>query len=905
MSILFKFETLKADFLKSLNQDQKTLLEELANYSSCIYDFLFRHPEELFYIYENLNKPLYGRSKLVEEALKLVDTPSEDKFITDLTYFKMKHFARIVAKDIRKKNSLLDLTEEYSYLADACFEAAYNRSYNKYIDKFGTPTDETTSEPVGGSVIALGKHGGTDLNYYSDVDVMYIYFSEGYTTGGITNREFFTKVFTDVNLYLTKRNSEGVCWNVDLDLRPEGKRGLLAYSLPFIENYYWSVGRTWERHMLIKARHAAGDEKVSKEFLNIITPFVYRKSISKEIIDEILSMKKLIEEHSKKHPFTEVDVKKSEGGIREIEFTVQIFQLLHGGTDQSLRERRTVKALRKLVEKGIIPQEDGKVLEEAYIFYRKLEHIIQLKNCIQTQLFYYKNAEEYAQKMGFSSTEEFLQIFENYRKKVKQIFESIGGEKPAEEYTPLQLFVMTRNNEEQAIEYLSQIGFKDPKQSLILIDEIYRSEEYILLSENDKKSLINFLKVLEEEFKKTTDKHSFLVNIHKFFVFGNIYRLITTAMAQNVKLIEFILNVAKSSDYITDIMSKDSELIDIAFSSPKLYENREDFYKEIKNIKVENQVDKLKKLKKIVEVLTGLNYLSGFNIYSPVSRVKKLNNILSNFADFALENLYNLNEGKDFAIYGLGKLGSREMNVGSDLDLIFVFKDEDTKYRYIKIPQKIVSDLTTLTKEGQLYQIDLRLRPYGRSGELSPSLEFYRIYFEKEARVWEILAWTKARYITGSKEVMEKFEEIIAEFIFSKEINKNFIDEMFDMRFKLESLAGESQNILDIKLGKGGITDIEFMVQAFYLKNKLRKTNILEGVLDFKPELIDDYLFLREVETRLRMVKGSSSSKLNLDNEITRRVASTFDMDTNTFWQKIKSVKEHIRKEFLKSLTKI
>lgn len=898
MSILFKFETLKGDFLKNLNQDQRKLLEELAYFCSCVYDFVFRHPQELLFLYDNLDKPLLGRDKLVEEALSLVNIPSEDEFVNSLTYFKMKHFGRIVAKDIRNKNHLLNLTKEYSFLADACFEAAYRRAYQKYHQRFGTPKDEMTGKDVTGSVIALGKHGGMDLNYYSDVDVMYIYSSEGHTTSGLSNREFFTKVFTDVNLYLTKRNPEGVAWNVDLDLRPEGKKGLLAYSLAFIENYYWTVGRTWERHMLIKVRHAAGDENLTKEFIDVITPFVYRKSLSKDVIDDILSMKKLIEKQSKEHPFTEVDVKKSEGGIREIEFTIQIFQLLHGGTDPELRERRTILALRKLIERGLISPEDGRLMEEAYLFYRRLEHIIQLRNCVQTQIFQYKNAPEYAKKMGFQREEDFLRLFEDYRKSVKRIFESLGGEK-SPELTPLQVYILTKTNQRQALDYLREnLGFREPNQALRLIEEIFSSEEFVLLGENDKKTLINFIPKIESEIREFTDKESFLSNLHKFLVVGNIYRLISTAATQNQKLIDFIIYIAKTSDYISDIMSKDTEIIDLVFSSPKLYESERDFSRELEFIKIDNLVDKLKKLKKIVEVLATINYLSSFETFSPVSRVKKLNNILSNYADFTIKRLYQLNGGRDFVVYGLGKLGSREMNVGSDLDLIFVFKDEESKYAYTTIPQKIVSDLTTYTKNGQLYQIDLRLRPYGRVGELSPSIEFYKNYFEKEARVWEVLAWTKARFIVGDESLKDEFEKLIDGFIFSRKIDKDFIDEMFDMRLKLESLSKESSEEFDIKLGKGGITDVEFMVQSFYLKNKIRKTNILEGLLDYKPELIDDYLFLREAETRLRMVKGSSTSKLQKNSWITSRVAHTFNMELTVFWDNLKKAKERIRRVF-------
>ncbi len=899
MSNLFKFETLKREFLDSINDQQLQLLKNLSYYSSCISDFLFRHPEELFYIEESLNKPLLGRMNLVEEALKLLDITKDEEFITKLTYFKMKHFSRIVAKDIYKKHHLIELTQEYSYLADACFEVAYRRSYKKQSERFGNPIEEDTGNVAGACVIALGKHGGTDLNYYSDVDVMYVYSAEGKTEKGISNREFFIKVFTDVNIYLTKRNFEGITWNVDLDLRPEGKKGLLAYSIPFIESYYWSVGRTWERHMLIKARHAAGDERVSKDFLSIITPFVYRKSLSKDIIDEIFKMKKMIEESAKSKSSDEIDIKKCEGGIREIEFTVQVFQLLHGGQNPKLRERETVKALRNIVEAGLISYEDGKKLENAYIFLRNLEHVIQLKNCIQTQTFKLDNAEEYAQKLGFKNQEEFLQTFNNHRKNVKSIFEKIAG-REEKEYTPLQIYIMTKQDEISAVEYINSLGVKDGKWALNIISEIFTNPEYLLLTEKEKNILFEFIPVLENHIKEVPDKESFLININKLFVEGNIYRLFITAFEKKSKLVDFIIEIAKTSDYITNIISKDTEVIDFAFSSGKTLLNEKDFLKELSIIQIEDPIDKLKKLKKVVEVLASLDYFANIKFYSPIVRIKKLNNIITNVADFIINHLYVLNEGKHFAIYGLGKLGSREMNIGSDLDLIFVFKDEGSKINHLKIPQKIVQDLTKYTKEGQLYQIDLRLRPFGKSGELSPSIDFYKNYFSKEARVWEVLAWTKSRFIAGDEEVKVEFENLIRDFLFTRNIDRSFKEEVLDMRLKLEGITKETEDVMDIKLGKGGITDIEFMVQMFYLENKNRRTGILEGLLDFDPDIVDDYIFLREIETRLRLVKGSSTSKLSKNDPITSRIADNFEMDLKTFWDKIKNTKNRIRIHFFR-----
>jgi glutamate-ammonia-ligase adenylyltransferase len=901
MANLTKFETLKKDFLDSLPKEKYDLLKKLSDVSSCISDFLFRHPEELHYIFENLDKPLLGKEKLLEEIFIYKDIQDSQKLSEKIAFFKMKHFSRIIAKDIMNKNNLPELTEEYSYLADVCFELAYQKAFEKFQKRYGNPINETDGKLAEGMVLGLGKLGGLDLNYYSDVDVVYLYSDEGKTDGKnqITNREFFINLFREVNNILTKRTFEGQPWIVDLDLRPEGKKGFIAVSLPFAENYYWSVGRTWERHMLIKARHSAGSYKVFQDFYQIIQPFVYRSYVSPEIIDEIVNMKKLIELEAQKRLLSEYDVKRGEGGIREIEFVIQIFQLLKGGKDKELRERRTLKALKKLIEKNVIPEKEGKILEEAYIFLRKLEHFIQLKNCVQTQKFSFKDASEYARKMGFKTTDEFLEKFEFYKNNVKKIFSSLISEK-AKPVSPIQIYILTEQDEDLALDRLRKIGFKDPKWALNIFSSIFRNVEFAQLNETWKKLLIDFIPILEKELEEFQDKESFLLNIQKLLINGEMLRIFASALEQNEKLVEFILKITKSSDYITNIMAKDREILDFAFGVEDILLTFEDFEKELEVIKIENPVDKLKKLKKIVEVLATLKYLSRLHEKDGLGRLKELNLVLTNLADFILEKLYQLNGGTNLNIYGLGKLGSKEMNIGSDLDLIFVFSDEETKNENREIPIKITKDLTSITNEGKLYDLDLRLRPYGKSGELAPTLKFYEDYFKKHAKPWERLAWTKSRFITGDKDLKQKFENIINEFLFGKKIDKDFIEESVEMRYKLEGLSKESSNKIDIKLGKGGISDIEFLVQIYFLKNKKRETNILKGLSEFKPELIPDYVFLREIETRLRMVKGTGSSKLEKNSPITGRIAETFGLSSEDLWNKILETKTKIRNKFIK-----
>ncbi len=900
MSNLGKFELMKKDFLESLSEDRLILLKKLTAYSSCISDFLFRHSEELEYIHKNLKEPLLGREGLFKEAEKFFKDVSINEFPEKLAFFKMKHFSRIVAKDIYSVHPLAELMEEYSYLADISFEIAYKKAYEKIIKRYGKPFCQDGREAKA-CVIALGKLGGLELNYYSDVDVMYIYEDEGKTEKGITNREFFISVFRDLTNFLTKKTVEGSAWIVDLDLRPEGKKGFLAYSLPAIEYYYWTHGRTWERHMLIKARHCAGEENVSKQFMDIIIPFVYRRTTGEEVFEEIVEMKKMITEEAKKKKIGEWDVKRGEGGIREIEFFIQILLLIYGGKKTSLRERNLLKAISKLENEKIIDKETSDILRKAYIFYRRLEHIIQIDNCVQTQTFKLEKAPEYAEKLGFKNENEFLSLLDYYRNKVQNVFSSLTPNIDVK-LTPLQKYILTKQNEEDAIRYMEILGFKDGRWALERFKDIFFSKSYIELASMWKEILFEFLPQLENELKSFYDREDFLLNLTKLLIDGNMLRIFAAAIEQNPKLVEFMLSIAKLSDYISDIMSKDPELLDWAFGIEDVPKTKEEFEREIPFIKVDNFIDKLKKLKKLIEVLNSLEYLSKIGYEEAKERLKSLNNSLSNLADYILEKLYEYIEGENFSIFALGKLGSREMNIGSDLDLIFVFKDEISKNKLLSKPAEIVKLLTSYTKEGVLYPIDLRLRPFGKAGELAPSLSFYKTYFDKEARSWEKLAWTKSRFITGDGNVARILEELIEKFLFSQNIDKNFIDEIFEMRLNLEGLVKESPEEIDIKLGKGGITDIEFLAQLNLLLHKERETNILNVVEKYIPNLLESYIFLREIEARLRMIRGIGISKISLNSPFLYRISHSFYMEPNHLWKKMLETKNNIRSIFLRDI---
>ncbi|EDP73803.1 glutamate ammonia ligase adenylyl-transferase, partial [Hydrogenivirga sp. 128-5-R1-1] len=559
------------------------------------------------------------------------------------------------------------------------------------------------------------------------------------------------------------------------------------------------------------------------------------------------------------------------------------------------------KGIFKLKDKGILSENEADILSNAYIFYRKLEHLIQIKNCVQTQLFKYKEADKYALKIGLKNGNQLLNLLNSYRKSIEQVFNSLEI-REAKKLTVVQKYVFTKHYEDEVLNYFKEIGFKNPKWALERIKEIFLSKDFILLSEDFKQAYFDFIPKLEEILKKFQDKEDFLRNLTELLIQGKMLPIFASALIQNEKLVEFILNIAKISDFLSDLMAKDPQLLDYAFGVEDIPQTKKDFEKELQTIKNKDFLEKLNKLKNIVQVLSALKYLTQLQSKYAKDRLKELNNTLSNLADFILEKLYRQEHSEGLAIYGLGKLGSREMNIGSDLDIVFVFENQDMKLKHGNVPINIVSSLTKYTKEGILYPIDLRLRPYGRSGELAPTLNFYKNYFKNEARSWERLAWTKARFITGDENVKKQMNDIIEDFLFSKPVDKEFLYDVYEMRMKLEGLAVETSEEIDIKLGYGGIVDIEFLIQITLLKNKIKSKTTYEIVEIYFPHLLQHYLFLREVETRLRMIKGIGISKISKKSPHLYRVAHSFNMESNELWNKILDTRRKVRESFIKSV---
>jgi glutamate-ammonia-ligase adenylyltransferase len=872
--------------LDYLNERRFILLLRLLDHSECMRKFLINHPTD----FQNVIPGLWYVSKRKEDYLReleeLVSPHSEDKkFSEKLAYYRHRELMRLLSKEFLGTAKLEDILREYSELPDALLELAYRRSLLEAIDLYGEPLEED-QKPATACIVGLGKLGSYELNYYSDIDIMFIHSSDKGRAGKLTLNEFFSKVFQKVVSLMTSITPEGKPYEVDLDLRPFGKSGPISMSLRSAELYYESYGRMWERFALLRARYSAGDQELYRAFeREVKEPFVFRKSIDYRVLEEIRLIKAQINAQAKKGLLNKINVKTGEGGIREVEFMVQAMVLLFGGKFPFLRESNTIRALWKLHQKGIFSMEEVEFLESAYVFLRKLEHRIQMKNCVQNHAFSPQEVPLLAKLMDMD-VEEFQRRFQEYTKRISQMFYNLLPAQEERELDPLMAYLL-EGDQESGKELLASLGFKNHTRAFNILLNYVQGSLGISLSSEERRQFYELLPQMVKMMASTPDPDETLNNFDKFFSNPTGRRVILSSSKEDFRT--RLCKVFSLSSYLSTLISRNPDLVEDVLTLYQDYpdQNRleEEFekYRERLPLSPENL---FRRFKTVWEVRNALVYL--VKQEDRYTKLEKFFLSLSELADFLMKKLWQFSEG--VCLYALGKYGSQELTIGSDLDLVFVARSPS--FEEVKLAQQMIRFITLHTSEGYLYKLDFRLRPMGSKGELLPSIDFYRDYFEKNARTWERIAWTRARFIVGDTALRDEFEEVIENFLFSKPITEREIREIRDMRFALESNAKKDKELIDIKFGKGGLIDGEFLIQLYILREKLREPSMIRAyrILAQKHSLLKEafeiYMFLRLVETRHRLSKEHGGSVLNKKDR--ERVANSLNMPSEDFEDKLR-----------------
>ena len=754
--------------------------------------------------------------------------PSLDPYMDAVREFRLREILRITLRDILGRCDLVDTMLELSSLAEAIIENSLEVVRKSLAGIYGAPEGDAFS------VISLGKLGGEELNFSSDIDLIFVYGTEKGETAGIrTNQgininkisahEYYCKVAEALTRFLSLNTSAGFAYRVDLRLRPEGQRGNIALSLRGYEIYYESWGRAWERAMLLRARPVAGNTELGNSFMDMIRPFVYRKYLDFSSIDEIKRLKTRIDSKFKKG-----DIKRGYGGIREIEFFAQALQLIYGGKEPLLRERNILKVLHRLLQKALIGQEDYSLLSDNYRFLRTLEHRLQQLNDLQTHTLPVglDELDTLAKKMGFQDGKMFASGLEKRRTDVRSIYDSLFGGQKEEPRLSGTLFDEELSDSELK-EYLSTTGVADIDRAVRNIKAI-KDSMFTFQTLRGRKLLGEILPVFVDSALKSVMPDIALNHLQSFAILLSTRESYLEAFAGNKELVETLTHVFSQSEYLSKMLMSSPRHLEMIGLQKIIKKSLTYLENEIRTtISSGYSVNTtIRLVKQTEEIRLGLLFLR--NEIDVTDVIKGLTKTAEAVLSICMEHIPTGIE--DIAVIGFGKLGGREIAFNSDLDLIFVCMEE-VRPENTRAAEKLLRMLISYTKEGIAYRADTRLRPEGSKGPLVSSIESFKRYYSKSAAFWELQALLKARPVAGNIKTGISFINMARNALISGGGGVSASD-IRQMRERILKELSKEPEGYDIKLGPGGIGEIEFTVQYLQLVNCRREKRLLvQGTL--------------------------------------------------------------------------
>jgi len=888
--------------------------------SQFLSDILIRHPQFFEWLLEPgiLARPKQKADLLAEARQQVAGASTLERKWSALRRCKAQEILRIGLQDLVGRQPLVGITDELSNLADAVLTVAYEFCRAEVVQRHGIPrrSDETGRvRECPFVILGMGKLGGKELNFSSDIDLIFVYEEEGETagvpgpdggaSGRLSHQEFFRKLSEMLVRGLMEVTPEGHLYRVDLRLRPEGRAGAIAASLAACEFYYESWGQTWERQALIKARPAAGDLALGEAFRRMVGPFVYRQSLDPTALDEIRAMKDRINVVEAQDRPAGRNVKLGYGGIREIEFLVQGFQLLHGGKHVWVREANTLRALHRLAGQGLLADADYELLVRAYTFLRRLEHRLQIMHDRQTHTLPEDPREltRVARRMGYQPPDHpdpvaaLLSEYEGHTAAVRQLYdgflrttrtpEAEAEEGPVDE---LALFFTADLPAEALRPRLRGVGFEDVERALRNLVLMRDGEPFAHYAPEVRRALGRLAPSLLEALAEAPDPDLALCTFERFVATvaarGSVMRL----LAETPGILALLVRLFGTSEFLSATLLRQPELSDALLApGPAARRGRGALLLELGRA-VEAapagsaRLDALRRFKKAEELRIGLwDILDSGEVTETQAALTALAEacleIALRLAEADLEARFGRPDPPGFAIVGMGKLGGMELGYGSDLDLLFVYRDEGwttgperishPEY-FSKLTDRLTKILTTITQEGAAYRVDARLRPSGQKGELAISVAAFTTHFARLAELWERQAYIKARPVAGDPEVGAALLAAVHRFVYEGPDETDLAARTYAMRQRIEAeRAGAGNKGTHVKLGSGGIVEIEFLVQYLQLRfgrlqadlrtpSTLGALSALAATRLLPPEevhtLEDSYRFLRRVETRLRIV---------------------------------------------------
>lgn len=849
---LFKKEGLFSDVLT------------LASYSPLLAATLIQNPEYVSWLAgKRAESVLHDKDELLESLARFELTHSQLEPHVLLARFRRRELLRIFLRDIRRLGTIAEITEEISNLADAILEHASRLARQEMDNRYGPPfevDDNGRRKPADVCVVALGKLGSKELNYSSDIDLLFIYSAEGSTTGSgsrdqVTNREYFVKFAETVTQLVGRQTGEGAAYRVDMRLRPHGRVGALALSLKETVRYYLSDARNWERQVLIRSRASAGNATLYRTFFERVEDAVFREGRdANEALREVYLSKEKIDKHQRSE--SAFDVKLGRGGIREIEFIAQALQLAHGGSDRWLRVPHTLISISRLADRRYLSEAERSGLSNAYEFLRRLEHILQMEHGLQTHSLP-ADAEKrkmIAVKMRCGGPDEFDDEVAGHTRKVHQTFRRVFGH-TADATSAVQI---------------------DPPAPTLLRPETEQAGVH-----------------LEDRIFLSLDK------------FGS-------AATLGKETLEVVNRIANTSPRFAELIASRPRLVD-QLKSPEDTAVTPDYRAElIAGIDMDGgHASILRRLRTIWSKLLMQIVIADVYDAVPLSEIRVRQTLLAEASiDFAVRAAVRELSRKETAVpappvvLALGKLGSGTLDYDSDLDLIVTYTDSSNDAPrgsrgelYSRVTELFVTLLSAMTRDGNLYRVDLRLRPHGKNGPNVVTVDSLIDYVENTASIWELLAYVQLRAVATEADDGRGVEASIRDAIrrrAEREDPARIRTETREMRQRLEEAHGRGGREIDIKFGAGGLLDIYFVVRYLHLVHagsiepEIRSTSgrldafLAAGILSPADHsaLREGHAFLSTLDHNVRLAIGRSSRFPRANHAVLERIAARMTLQS-------------------------
>ncbi|MGD8570747.1 MAG: bifunctional [glutamate--ammonia ligase]-adenylyl-L-tyrosine phosphorylase/[glutamate--ammonia-ligase] adenylyltransferase, partial [Gammaproteobacteria bacterium] len=790
---------------------------------------------------------------------ELASCDTESTLHQRLRRFRNRELVRIAWRDIGGHADLLQTMFELSSLADACIVETLQVLHRWLTVDLGHPQDRDGNDQHL-IVLAMGKLGAYELNFSSDIDLIFAYPQDGETCGGrkaVANEQFFIRLGKQLIAALDQRTADGFVFRTDMRLRPFGKSGPLAISLDALENYYQTHGREWERYAFIKSRIVSGDPDPSSELVAMLRPFVYRRYLDYGVYESLREMKQLIVAEVERKGLKD-NVKLGAGGIREIEFIGQAFQLIRGGRDPQLQQKQILHTLDVLSARQQLPQYVVNELKQAYVFLRTTEHRLQEVRDQQTHELPRGEDDRHclALSMGFDSWSSFYSQLQHHRQRVRehfdQVFESpqISQSDQVDNALQLKHLWLQKLDDDKAVALLQELGYQDAGAVLKQVKVLWDSSATRALSKTGRQRLDALMPLLiaaSAPYKDGAEVFKRVLELVQAISRRSSYLAL---LLENPMALSQLIKLCSASPWIAHQLKQHPLLLDELLDPRTLYHppNREELEQDlsarlshIDEDDLEQQMDALRHFKQ-----TSVLRVAAADVFGAV-RLMVVSDHLTYIAETVVNHTLEMawrhmvrrhgapsgaasaGDRPNFSVVAYGKLGGLELSYGSDLDLVFLYDADPNGFTqgdksiangvfYARLGQRMIHILTAFTPAGDLYDVDMRLRPSGDSGLLVTHIDSFRDYQVKKAWTWEHQALVRARPVTGDDEVSEKFQQLRREVLAQHRDIGKLRGEVVDMRERMrKELAAKKSGFFDLKQGEGGITDIEFMVQYMVL----------------------------------------------------------------------------------------